>query len=66
MADLDANLGCTQFLRRYWRGLLLRQLAVWVVVEILCAVLSPADFPSAWPAMLVAGLIFNVVWAFIV
>jgi hypothetical protein len=66
VADLDANMSCTQFLRRYWRGLLLRQLAVWAVIGALCAVLSPTDFPSAMPVILIGGAFFNVVWAFII
>ena len=54
-----------EFLRRYWRGLLVRQIIVWLVLVVLIAVLRPAELPSTWPAILLGGALINLAWTFV-
>jgi len=53
------------FLRRYWRGLLFRQVLIWIVMMGLLACLRPTDLTSAWPAVLIAGVILNLAWTLV-
>jgi Na+/serine symporter len=48
------------FLRRYWRGLLVRQIVIWLVIGGFIAVLHPAELHEAWITVLIGGLIFNL------
>lgn len=60
----EAHPGITYF-RRYWRGLLVRQCIVWAVICGLIAVFRPAELASAWPVILLGGLLLNLAWTFV-
>lgn len=48
------------FLRRYWRGLLIRQIVIWLVIGGLIAVLRPTELREAWLVVLIGGVFFNL------
>jgi len=54
-----------EFVRTYWRSLLIRQIVLWIVMGGIVFVFARDQWAASWLAILIGGLFFNFLWTFV-